>query len=68
MDYIFELPITGARDYEVDAEGIVNKCQLPALSPIYTPHEFCEQAKTSRFREMHAPGYDPVVSRIEVKP
>jgi acyl-coA thioester hydrolase, ybgC/ybaW family len=64
MDYIYELPIK-VRDYEVDAEGIVNNANyLHYLE--HTRHEFCEQAGLS-FREMHAQGYDPVVSRIEVK-
>lgn len=62
--YIYELPIK-VRDYEVDAEGIVNNANyLHYLE--HTRHEFCEQAGLS-FREMHAQGYDPVVSRIEVR-
>lgn len=63
-EYIFELPIK-VRDYEVDAEGIVNNANyLHYLE--HTRHEFCEQAGMS-FREMHQKGLDPVVSRIEVK-
>ena len=62
--YIYELPIK-VRDYEVDAEGIVNNANyLHYLE--HTRHEFCEEAGLS-FREMHARGFDPVVSRIEVK-
>lgn len=63
-NYIFEMPIK-VRDYEVDAEGIVNNAvYLHYLE--HTRHEFCEQAGFT-FREMHARGLDPVVSRIEVK-
>ncbi|MBD5216224.1 MAG: acyl-CoA thioesterase [Bacteroidales bacterium] len=62
--YIFELPIK-VRDYEVDAEGIVNNANyLHYLE--HTRHEFCESVGLS-FRAMHAEGLDPVVSRIEVK-
>ncbi|MCH5221383.1 MAG: acyl-CoA thioesterase [Muribaculaceae bacterium] len=62
--YIFELPIK-VRDYEVDAEGIVNNANyLHYLE--HTRHEFCEQAGLS-FKEMHRLGLDPVVSRIEIR-
>ncbi|MBD5175443.1 MAG: acyl-CoA thioesterase [Bacteroidales bacterium] len=62
--YIFELSIK-VRDYEVDAEGIVNNANyLHYLE--HTRHEFCESVGLS-FRAMHAEGLDPVVSRIEVK-
>lgn len=61
--YIFELPIK-VRDYEVDAEGIVNNANyLHYLE--HTRHEFCEQAGFS-FRQMHSQGIDPVVSRVEI--
>ncbi len=63
-EYIFELPIK-VRDYEVDAEGIVNNANyLHYLE--HTRHEFCEQAGFT-FREMHARGLDPVVSSITVR-
>lgn len=53
------------RDYEVDSEGIVNNANyLHYLE--HTRHEFCEAAGLS-FRQMHAEGLDPVVSRIEVR-
>lgn len=40
--YIYELPIK-VRDYEVDAEGIVNNANyLHYLE--HTRHEFCEEA------------------------
>ena len=62
--YIFEMPIK-VRDYEVDSEGIVNNANyLHYLE--HTRHEFCEAAGLS-FRQMHAEGLDPVVSRIEVR-
>lgn len=61
--YIFELPIK-VRDYEVDAEGIVNNANyLHYLE--HTRHEFCEQAGLS-FRQMHLNGIDPVLSRVEI--
>ncbi len=64
QEYIFALPIK-VRDYEVDAEGIVNNANyLHYLE--HTRHEFCESAGLS-FRSMHAEGLDPVVSRIEVR-
>ncbi len=63
-DYIYSLPIK-VRDYEVDAEGIVNNANyLHYLE--HTRHEFCEQAGLS-FREMHARGLDPVVTHIDIR-
>lgn len=63
-NYIFELPIK-VRDYEVDAEGIVNNAvYLHYLE--HTRHEFCEQAGLS-FRRMHDEGLDPVVTHIDIK-
>lgn len=63
-DYIYELPLK-VRDYEVDAEGIVNNANyLHYLE--HTRHEFCEQAGLS-FRTMRERGLTPVVSRIEIK-
>ena len=62
-EYVFELPMK-VRDYEVDAEGIVNNANyLHYLE--HTRHEFCEQAGLS-FREMHLSGIDPVLSRVEI--
>ncbi len=64
MNYIFSLPIK-VRDYEVDAEGIVNNANyLHYLE--HTRHEFCQEAGLS-FRRMHEEGLDPVVTRIEIK-
>ncbi|MDE6135081.1 MAG: acyl-CoA thioesterase [Muribaculaceae bacterium] len=63
-DYIYELPLK-VRDYEVDAEGIVNNANyLHYLE--HTRHEFCEAAGFT-FREMHEEGLDPVVSRIDIR-
>ncbi len=63
-NYIFEMPIK-VRDYEVDAEGIVNNANyLHYLE--HTRHEFCEQAGLT-FREMHDRGFDPVVSHIDIR-
>lgn len=64
MTYIFEMPIE-VRDYEVDAEGIVNNANYLHYFE-HTRHEFCRKAGLS-FREMHQRGLDPVVRRIEVK-
>lgn len=61
--YIFELPMK-VRDYEVDSEGIVNNAvYLHYLE--HTRHEFCEMAGFT-FREMHARGIYPVLSRVEI--
>lgn len=61
--YIFELPMK-VRDYEVDAEGIVNNAvYLHYLE--HTRHEFCDMAGLS-FRDMHLNGIDPVLSRVEI--
>ncbi len=62
--YIYELEIK-VRDYEVDAEGIVNNANyLHYLE--HTRHEFCEQAGLS-FRSMHEQGADPVVTHIDIR-
>lgn len=52
------------RDYEVDAEGIVNNAEYLHYME-HTRHEFCKMAGFS-FREMQREGIDPVVTRIEV--
>ena len=62
--YVFELPIK-VRDYEVDAEGIVNKANyLHYLE--HTRHEFCQFAGFT-FREMHSQGIDPVLRKVEIE-
>ncbi len=62
-DYTFTLAIQ-VRDYEVDVEGIVNNAEYLHYME-HTRHEFCKMAGLS-FREMHARGLDPVVTRIEI--
>lgn len=63
MDYIFEISIK-VRDYELDAEGIVNNANyLHYLE--YTRHEFCKEAGLS-FAEMTAQGIVPVLRRAEI--
>lgn len=63
-DYVFELKFR-VRDYEVDAEGIVNNANyLHYLE--HTRHEFCRHVGFS-FREMHEKGLDPVVSHIDIR-
>ncbi len=62
--YVFELPIK-VRDYEVDAEGIVNNANyLHYLE--HTRHEFCQFAGFT-FREMHSQGIDPVLRKVEIE-
>ncbi len=64
VKYIFELPIK-VRDYEVDSEGVVNNAiYLHYLE--HTRHEFCEWAGLP-FREMHAQGIYPVLSKVEIE-
>lgn len=61
--YIFEMPIK-VRDYEVDAEGIVNNANYLHYME-HTRHEFCEQAGFS-FRQMTAEGLTPVVRHVDI--
>ena len=62
--YVFKLPIK-VRDYEVDAEGIVNNANyLHYLE--HTRHEFCQFAGFT-FREMHSQGIDPVLRKVEIE-
>ena len=63
-NYIFELPMK-VRDYEVDAEGIVNNANYLHYLEV-TRHEFCEWAGLS-FARMHADGIYPVLSRVEIR-
>lgn len=62
-DYTFSIPIK-VRDYEVDAEGIVNNANYLHYMEL-TRHEFCEMAGLS-FRVMHERGLAPVVTKIEI--
>lgn len=62
-NYIFSTEIE-VRDYELDAEGIVNNANyLHYLE--YTRHKFCQWAGYS-FKQMSDDGIVPVLSRIEV--
>lgn len=62
--YTFRLPLQ-VRDYEVDAEGIVNNAEYLHYME-HTRHEFCKQAGYS-FRQMQAEGLSPVVTKIEIE-
>lgn len=64
MEYIFEMPIK-VRDYECDAQGIVNNANYLHYLEI-TRHDFCEGAGFT-FRAMHESGLDPVVRKIEIE-
>ena len=64
MDYFFEMPIK-VRDYECDAQGIVNNANYLHYLEI-TRHDFCEVAGFT-FRQMHESGLDPVVRKIEIE-
>lgn len=64
MEYMFEMPIK-VRDYECDAQGIVNNANYLHYLEI-TRHGFCDMAGCS-FRQMHESGLDPVVRKIEIE-
>ncbi len=62
-EYIFEIEIK-VRDYELDAEGIVNNANyLHYLE--FTRHEFCE-ANGYSFDDMRRDGIIPVLRRAEI--
>ena len=50
MDYFFEMPIK-VRDYECDAQGIVNNANYLHYLEI-TRHDFCEVAGSTSVRCM----------------
>lgn len=62
-DYIYELQLK-VRDYELDAEGIVNNANYLHYLEL-TRHEFCESCGLS-FTDMRGRGIDPVLSRVEI--
>lgn len=62
--YRFVLPMK-VRDYEVDAEGIVNNANYLHYME-HTRHEFCESLGF-RFRDMHEQGLDPVLSHVDIR-
>lgn len=61
--YIFSMPMQ-VRDYEVDAEGIVNNAEYLHYME-HTRHEFCRKAGLT-FRQMRERGIDPVATRIDI--
>lgn len=61
--YIFELPIK-VRDYELDAQGIVNNANYIHYLE-HTRHEFCEYVGLT-WNEMNRLGWMPVVRRNDV--
>lgn len=62
-DFIFEMTFK-VRDYELDAEGIVNNANYLHYLEM-TRHEFCTNAGIS-FMQMRREGIDPVLSRVEI--
>lgn len=62
--YTFKLPIQ-VRDYEVDAEGIVNNAEYLHYME-HTRHEFCKMAGYT-FKRMQEDGVSPVVTKIEIE-
>ena len=52
------------RDYELDAQGIVNNANYLHYFE-FTRHEFLE-SKNISFSESHNEGVDPVVSRVDI--
>ncbi len=56
--------ILQVRDYEIDAEGIVNNANYLHYME-HTRHLFCRRAGLS-FAQMRERGIDPVAARIEV--
>ena len=62
-DYIFEMCFK-VRDYELDAEGIVNNANYLHYLEM-SRHEFCAEAGIS-FGQMRLQGIDPVLNRVEI--
>lgn len=63
-DYTFELNMK-VRDYECDAQGIVNNANYQHYME-HTRHEFI-LSKGIRFSDLHEQGIDPVVTRITLE-
>ena len=63
-DYFFELKMK-VRDYECDAQGIVNNANYQHYME-HTRHEFI-LSRGIRFSELHEQGIDPVVARITLE-
>ncbi len=53
------------RDYEIDAEGIVNNAVYLHYME-HTRHQFCRASGLS-FADMRAQGIDPVAAKIEIE-
>lgn len=53
------------RDYELDAQGIVNNANYLHYLEL-TRHDFCERFGIP-FGEMHRRGLDPVVRKVEIE-
>lgn len=62
-EYIFCMEID-VRDYELDAEGIVNNANYLHYLEM-TRHEFCKKEGMS-FDEMRRRGMMPVLNRVEI--
>lgn len=62
-NYIFELKMK-VRDYECDAQGIVNNANYQHYTE-HTRHEFIE-SRGVKFADLHEQGIDPVVARISL--
>lgn len=62
-EYIFSMDID-VRDYELDAEGIVNNANYLHYLEM-TRHEFCKKEGMS-FDEMRRNGLIPVLNRVEI--
>lgn len=62
--YTYKLRLQ-VRDYEVDAEGIVNNAEYLHYME-HTRHEFCKMAGYT-FRHMQDDGVSPVVTKIEIE-
>ena len=65
MPDFFHSLIIKVRDYELDAQGIVNNANYLHYLEL-TRHDFCERAGIP-FAEMHRRGLDPVVRKIEIE-
>ncbi len=64
MEPIFQYKMK-VRDYELDAQGIVNNANYQHYYEV-TRHEFLESCGVS-FMEVHNQGIDPIVSSITIK-
>lgn len=61
QDYVFEIEMK-VRDYECDAQGIVNNANYQHYME-HTRHEFIESLGV-KFDGLHDKGIDPVVARL----